>query len=262
MQREVSDRPVEINPSLRGAWIDPAGDRDGRAVLFLHGHTDDMNAVGELTLRLARALGARGVASLRINFRGEGDRMRRDLDSTLHTRIEDTEAAYAFMAARAGVDVARVGVAGWCLGATTAIATAARHPRWFRSMAAWGSPIGDQWTAMTSSETAQRALRDGEATEELVGWKTITTKRAFYESFRGVDVSRLLGEYPGAFLSVRGSADECVGDEMAFLECARGTPRESVILGGMDHVFGAFDPSSGHAERAIEVTADWFVRTL
>lgn len=262
MTHRANDERVTVASELHGAWLRPERGREGRAALLLHGFADDMNAVGGLTERLAHALAERGVASLRINFRGEGDRARTDIESTFDTRVEDTESALRWLVAQPGVEASRVGAVGWCLGATTAIVTAAKHPTWFRSMVAWASPAGDQWAELSASPPGQQALRDGVGYEEVPGWKTIRTKREFYESFRGVNVSTALEGYPGAFLSVRGTSDEFPVDEVAFINHARGEPRESVLIGGMDHVFSVFETDSPHPARAVAVTVDWLLRTL
>ena len=262
MSTKYEERMVSISAELHGAWVQPGSAWDGRAVLFLHGFADDMDSVGKLTKRLAWALAEQGIASLRINFRGEGDYERTDIDSTFDTRTADTEQAYAFIARQPGVAAGRVGAVGWSLGATTAIVVGAAHPEWFRTMVVWASPTGDQWAAMTASETAQRALREGQATQEWPHWKTITTKRAFYESFRGVDVDASLARYPGAFLSLRGSLDHFTANESDFLNRPSGLPRESVILGGASHIFNVFEPETGHPARVLGLTSDWLQRTL
>jgi pimeloyl-ACP methyl ester carboxylesterase len=281
----AAETRVAITADLRGALVKPDRGWNGSAALLLHGFASDMDDAGGLYRRLAHALAAKGIASLRINFRGEGDAQRTRIESTFGTRLQDAATAYAWLVEQPGVNASRLGVVGWSLGASTAIEIGAQYPDWFKSMAVWSSPGGDQFVQMTDNPTAQAALRDGEATEDVPGWKRITTRREFYLSFRGIDLDKSLAKYPGAFLTVRGTEDhlrirrvrvirmdasgspvvetkELPDPDDVFLAVAAGEPKEKLRIDGADHVFNVFQPETGHAANAVAATAAWFQRTL
>jgi hypothetical protein len=257
----AADTPISITAELKGAWKAAEGSWDGRVVLMLHGFADDMDGAGDLTKHFAEDLAAHGIASARINFRGEGDRKRTVIESTFDTRIEDTEAAYAWLLKQPGIKADHIGVLGWSLGAATEIESLGRHPGWFRTGAVWSSPCGDLEKVMLALPGSQQALKEGMTTQDA-GWKKITTYRAFYMSFHGIDLDKSLAKYPGAFLSVHGSLDFLADPGVELMKAAAGQPAEAVTIGGADHIFGVLDPAKQYAARLREITLAWYQRTL
>jgi len=257
----ATDTPVVVKGELKGSWTVPDGPWDGRAVLVLHGFADDMDGAGDLNKHLAAVLASEGIASLRINFRGEGDRHRTVIESTFLTRIADTESAYEFLIRQPGVKPEHLGCMGWSLGGATELEILGRHPTWFRTGVVWSTPTGDLGKFIMTMPGADEAVRKGVSTYDA-GWKKITTFRAFYESFQGVDLNRSVAKYPGALLAVRGSEDFVPNGDADLIKHAPGLPREAILIGGADHIFNLFEPQKGLAERAVQVTADWLGRTL
>jgi uncharacterized protein len=108
---------------------------------------------------------------------------------------------------------------------------------------------------------AQQAVKEGVTTQDA-GWKKITTYRAFYESFKGIDLDRSLSKYPGAFLSIHGSLDFLPDLSQELMKAATGQSAEAVTIGGADYIFKVFDGPKGYSARLMEISLDWFSRTL
>ncbi len=256
---------VKVNAELGGAWLVPDGPWDGRTVLIFHGLADDMNGPNDCTKRLAEALAAHGIASLRINFRGEGDRMRTAIESTFLTRLEDASAALDFVQKEPGVKADHLGMMGWSLGASTAIFEASRTTL-CRTLVVWSAPGGDLYQSIV--KTGPLAAADAEAEKtgiasyESEGWKTMTLKKAFFDSFKGFDTNKALAAYHGAFLALRGTNDFLPPRETEFLRSVAGRPAEAVTIAGADHIFNVFDPKSHVAERGVDLTLEWLQKTL
>jgi pimeloyl-ACP methyl ester carboxylesterase len=265
----AGDERVELGGGLNGRWLQPAADGarwDGRVVLILHGFASDSEGPADSQRRLAAVLAARGIASLRVNFRGEGDAARTAIESTFDGRMADTETARGWVLARPGVAAERVGVVGWSLGGATALAAAGERPEAFRAVVLWSSVTGgDLYEAVAHAglgAAAEEAEREGVASLEIAGWKTVTLRREFFTSMRGVDLDAALARHGGAFLSVRGSEDYLPAREAELLKLAKGRPAEAVLIGGGDHIFNVFEPGAPHFDRATEVTVRWLVETL
>lgn len=261
----AAETRIELGGELNARWLKPDAGWSGRAVLMLHGFASDSEGPADSQRRLAEALAARGIASLRVNFRGEGDSARTAIESTCTGRVADTETARVWVLAQPGVDPARLGVFGWSLGGATALGAAGAHPDWFKAMVLWSSVTGDAYATMAGGALAAAAAQ-AEATGtgicEITGWKTVTLRRAFFESFRGVDLDAALARHAGKFLSVRGSSDYLPQREAEILKLAKGRPAEAIIIGGADHIFNVFNPATGHFDHAVRATVEWLDREL
>jgi pimeloyl-ACP methyl ester carboxylesterase len=258
----ADDVSVDIAQGLSGKLFLPEQvDDPSRIVLMLHGWNSDMDEVGNLYGDLANQLAARGIASLRFNFSGEGERVEYVVTSTSDSRIAETTQAYQRI--RTQYPEAIVGVLGFSLGGLTAMAVASQHPDWFQTMVLWSAAESTMNIErdVAYSEAAQKAMREGRGV--YTSWVDITLTRKHLASFVGVDVSLKLSEYPGPLLSIRGDQDYVPSNERKWFSLLPTKDKTFVLIGGADHIFNVLDnPRPAYSERVIKETIDWFDRTL
>jgi dipeptidyl aminopeptidase/acylaminoacyl peptidase len=204
-------------------------------VLACHGHgaTKDTPA----WLALATALPAAGLALARLDFRGCGDSDGVEEDTTIATRLDDLEAALAFLARQPGLD-GRLGLVGAGLGGFVALHAAVRRPG--LPVVTWGAPA-------SLTELANDELPDSGRLGVPFALEYLTGRYALAP--RGVP----------CHLVVHGEADTVIGLEHGVaLHAQAREPVELLLVAGGDHALS--DPA--HRARAVEASRDWLRRWL
>jgi len=119
----MTELPVSLmvaRASVRGTLHLPDATAPVGAVLWLHGFGGHRGEARRLFVDAARALAARGIASLRLDFRGCGESDGDFVDTTVSSMTEDARAGLAWLAAHPAIAADRLGVVGFSLGATVA----------------------------------------------------------------------------------------------------------------------------------------------
>ncbi len=124
----------------------PAGDAPTHgwpSVILLHGFTGSRTSDHRLFPLLSRHLAARGIASLRFDFRGSGESQGDFSEMTVTREVEDTLAAFEYVRRQPGLDPQRVMLLGFSMGGLVAAqsATQARPHR----LALWAPALPDLW---------------------------------------------------------------------------------------------------------------------
>lgn len=257
----VEEYPIELEGGIKGIVVQPQTENKLPVVLMLHGFASQKDEVGDMYKRLAAALGAQGIASLRIDFRGWGESGGAMTDSTVVGMVEDAATAYAYLKTLDFVDPARIGVIGFSLGGRIAIVSGAQNPDWYQSMALW-STGGDIPADFLGQEALDTANRDGQATIDL-GWREVTLGKGFFESLSAYRMEDEFVNYTDDLLVIAGSEDP---DPAAYLDWyldhAQGSMRSAYLVPGGDHIYAVLTDDQTMAERVIATTVTWFRMTL
>ena len=131
------------------------------AMLLLHGDLSSRNENGELFTRLAAALAANGIASLRIDFAGSGDSEEPDHTLDYPGMVTDATAAKDFLQADPRVDPTRVALLGLSRGGAIAATLAGTVPG-VAALVEWSGAVYNGYDE--DPEDHDQARTDGFAT--------------------------------------------------------------------------------------------------
>ncbi len=255
----AAESVVRIDDRIDGKLMLPGGEVKAAVVLY-HGFNGSMDEVGQLYEDLAGRLAERGLASLRINFNGEGPHGNYVVTSTLQSRVSEAKAAFEYL--RTAVPAESYGAVGFSLGGLTTMAVIGDEPDWFDSVVLWSAAASMRLNADPAyNEAASKAILEGRAS--YTAWTEITLTREFLASFIGVDVSPNLQKYEGSLLSLRGTNDFLPALDQQWLASSPSRDKQAVQIGDADHIFNVLDePKPNYSDRVLKMTADWLQRTL
>lgn len=253
---------VTLDNEIAAIVGQPQGDGPFPAVVMLHGFASFKDEVGDMYKRLAAELGERGIASIRIDFRGWGESGGGMENSTVTGMVEDAAVAYEYLASQDFVDVSQMGVLGFSLGGRIAIVTAAQNLDWYQSMALWSTGGNIDPIAFQGQEAYDTAQAEGQVTVDL-GFREATLGSGFFESLTAHDVEVEFPKYTGSLLIVAGADDPSPAEYLTwYLENSSAELRAAYLVEGGDHIYQVLTDDQTMADNVIRVTADWFAMTL
>lgn len=247
-------------------------------VVMCHGFTGNRNGDGHFQ-PLAEALAWNGIASIRVDFAGNGESGEPFTAYTLSSMNADIEAAIEYMQANYPIDAGRIGLLGHSMGGRAVTL----HLSDAIAAAALWSPANNDGLAglefLDHNAEGREALRaEAAASEErrvaLPGWGNVVISLAFLDEMAQSHPSQRLRAYQGALLvSFAGGDVELLSQETIDATIAaanaRGKPYTNLCgqFGGANHNYdGALDGDAGAAaaiaERIETQTAQFFIGAL
>jgi dienelactone hydrolase len=233
------------------------------AVLMLHGYGSSADEVGDMYGRLADALAAQGVGSLRIDFAGMGASPASTLEYTYDSMIGDASKALDWLSAQASVDPARIGVQGFSLGSLIGahLVGSDQRPVAFGS---WSGAIldGDP-TAAPDAAADCEASGEGHVVVDL-GFRTLDHSCEYFTSMAASTALTDFAPFAGSVLLVAGSEDTVV-DPSVSEAASTASASENVtfeVIEGADHIYLVLTEDQALADQVITLTADWYADTL
>lgn len=193
----------------------------------------------EKYIALGHRMSSEGLAMLRFDFRGIGESEGSEEDNTISKKLVDLRSAIQFVRSLMGPDI-RMGLVGSSLGGFLSLIQASKDTS-IEALVIWATPLH---------------LNDLETKEQEEDYPL--PPKAFFEDLRKHSLLPLLPQISNC-LVIHGEEDELVPAEEA-REIFRhlGQPKELLLIGGADHRL----TKPEHRQRAIDLTVEWFKRSL
>lgn len=234
--------------TIIGTLAMPDGEGPFPAVLLLHGFTGmrhELPVVGtEDTMfsRAARWLGERGLATLRIDFRGSGDSEGAWEDTTFSSQMADAIAALDYLEMLEGVDSGSISILGLSQGGLVGAGAAGRDAR-VSNLVLWSAvsnPVMSYGILLGHDTLLNGATAGDEVLTITLPWGAETSlKGPFFEDIFLVDPVAEIASYGGPLLAITGSRDDTVTPQphagQVFLDYHVGA--EALVVLDGDHVF-------------------------
>ena len=234
------------------------------AVVMLHGTGSNRDEAGGGYAYAAPVLAEKyGVATIRIDFMGNGDSTADYTGYTFASAVADAVAAAEYIAAQENIDSEHIGVMGWSQGGTDALLSAGQHPEIFKAAVTWaGAP---DLSDMLPDELYAEAQKNGYFTMEFDWRDSLNVSLQWCEDVKNVNVLDVFTGFDGPVLAIHGTEDTTVDPDWSNKIAGTSTNEASgtCFIEGMDHTFNVFTEEDLHSlYTAIDATGEFFAATL
>jgi uncharacterized protein len=199
------------------------------SVLMLHGFTGGRVEPHRLFVLLSRLLAERGVASLRIDFRGSGESQGDFSEMTVSREVEDAVAAMSHLRQHPGFDPERVMLLGFSMGGmVAALASVQVRPH---RLALWAPALPDLWLPLLRGGVLPPVISD------QGGWPL---GRAFLQELPRLRPLESARQWGGEARVFHGDQDVVVPPEIG-VRYASALGCDAVGIPGAGHTFDSLD---------------------
>ena len=245
----------------------PVGEGPFPAVVMLHGTGSNRDEAGGGYAVAAPILAEKyGIATIRIDFPGNGDSTADYMQYTFQSAVEDAVTAAKYMASLDNINGDAIGVMGWSQGGTDALLACAWHPEVFKSIVTWaGAPdmrLDDFFTQADYDE----AKENGFFVMEFDWRDALNVSLQWCDDVANTEVLEEFSKgYSGPVLAIAGKDDTTVDPEWSekIVAASSNELSETYFIDGMDHTFNVFTEEDFASIRdAADATGAFFVKTL
>jgi len=247
----------------------PAGEGKFPAVVMLHGTASNREEAGNGYKMAAPVLAEKyGLATIRIDFMGNGDSTADYMGYTFKSAASDALAAANYLKTLENIDAENIGVMGWSQGGLNALLTAAWYPETFSSVVTWAGAPDMMLDGFFTEELLAEARKNGYFTMTF-DWRTpLNVSLAWCEDVANTDVlAEFTKGYTGPVLAVHGTADTTVDPEWSnkIVAASSNEASKTYFIEGMDHTFNVFTEIESNFPslyNAVDATGAFFAETL
>lgn len=261
----------DVVPGPRGnsipvSWCRPENAPGAPLVVFCHGFTGKRNVDGHFA-PLAQELAEHGVASIALDFPGQGDNAEPSTAYTLSNCAADIDACIDWMGIQQGIDTQRVALVGHSMGGriATEYLNLGAYAGAVQALALWSPADGDGLRGLEflhiddwSAVEAWRAEAAASGSATIDRWGGFTLSEAMFAEMEASHPAATLQAFAGpVLLCYTPNEDDVFTEEgtvqptiTAVQACAQGTVIDRETFAGGGHNYVADDWDLPEEERA------------
>lgn len=239
-------------------------------VVMAHGHGGTRDEAGAFS-RVAEALAANGIASIRVDFSGCGESTEPFTENFLSNMLADIQASRDFAVQHPDIDPDRVGILGYSMGGRLAM-LASREGQ-YSVVVLWSPVASDGSESMIDYVGGQESYERLRSEAETAGVAIFRTpwgaeQHLGLKWFTDLEDSNPLAaiqEYEGALLVIYGNRDEAIHprySKAAALSAVRSRPKLEHVIDNGGHGLGFYDNIPIMADAVVATTTRFLKENL
>ena len=234
-------------------------------VVMLHGTGSNRQEAGNGYAMAAPVMATQGVATLRIDFMGNGDSKADYKDYNNTSAVIDAKAAADYLAGLETVDGKNLGVMGWSQGGTDALLAAETHPETFKAVVTWSGAL---YLGMTEDEEFQAAYetakKDGYYVQTYDWREPLHIGERWYKEVAETDMLKIVSGIKAPILAINGKNDTTVTPDNAekIVEASSNEASKVLLVDNCDHTYNVFSGDFTALFQTVDATIAFFQSQL